>query len=75
MCRCLRNINALLQACDTLMIAAENVHHHPIAMAAAVAGKPTLCEKPLATTVADAQARWCAFAAAKVQLGTASGTL
>jgi predicted dehydrogenase len=65
------DLDALLQACDTLMIAAENAHHHAIVMAAAAVRKPTLCEKPLATTVADAHAMVQAFAAAQVQLGTA----
>lgn len=61
----------LLAVSDTLMIAAENVYHHPIALQAAAARIPTLCEKPLATTVADANAMVAAFAAAGVQLGTA----
>jgi predicted dehydrogenase len=61
----------LLAEIDTLFIASENVHHHGIALAAAAARIPTLCEKPLATTVADAQAMVDAFAAAGVQLGTA----
>lgn len=64
-------LETLLQACDTLLIAAENSHHHAIAMAAAAVNKPTLCEKPLATTVADARAMVQAFATANVQLGTA----
>ncbi len=61
----------LLAVCDTLMIAAENSQHHPIALHAAAAHIPTLCEKPLATTVADAQAMVDAFASADVALGTA----
>lgn len=65
------DLPALLSGSDTLMIAAENAYHHPIAMAAAAARVPTLCEKPLATTIADAAAMVAAFAAAGVQLGTA----
>lgn len=61
----------LLAEIDTLLIASENIHHHEIALAAAAANIPTLCEKPLATTVADAQAMVDAFAAAGVLLGTA----
>lgn len=65
------SLEALLADIDTLIIASENIHHHPIAMAAVAARIPTLCEKPLATTVADAQAMVDAFAAAGVLLGTA----
>jgi predicted dehydrogenase len=64
-------LSDLLAACDTLMIAAENTQHHPIALQAAAARIPTLCEKPLATTLADAQAMVDAFARAGVALGTA----
>ncbi len=64
-------IAALLATCDTLMIASENSYHHPYAMQAAAANIPTLCEKPLASNVADARAMVQAFASAGVQLGTA----
>lgn len=65
------SLDTLLGVCDTLMIAAENSYHHPFALQAATACIPTLCEKPLATTVAHAREMVDAFADAGVQLGTA----
>lgn len=56
---------------EGVIIAAENVRHRPLAEAAAAAGKWILCEKPLATTVADAKAMIAACRRAKVGLGTA----
>ena len=54
-----------VEVCDTLdralapevkfvYITSSNAAHHPLAMAAFDAGKAVLCEKPIATTVADA---------------------
>ena len=40
---------------DVVDVAAPNVLHAPIAIAAARAGKMVLCEKPMATSAADAQ--------------------
>jgi predicted dehydrogenase len=40
---------------DAVIICSENVHHKAMTIAAAEAGKHVLCEKPIATTVADAQ--------------------
>ena len=40
---------------DAVIIATPNVTHHPIALAAVLAGKHVLCEKPLALTHRDAQ--------------------
>jgi predicted dehydrogenase len=54
-----------------VIIAAENIKHRPLAEAAAAAGQWILCEKPLATTVADAKAIIAACKKAKVGLGTA----
>ncbi len=39
---------------DAVIITAENVKHHDYAVKAAEAGKHILCEKPIATTVEDA---------------------
>jgi predicted dehydrogenase len=41
---------------DGFVICAENTRHLPLLQAAVPAGKPIFCEKPFATTVADAQA-------------------
>ncbi len=42
-------------AVDAIYISSTNEKHHGQAMAAIAAGKHVLCEKPLATTVTDAQ--------------------
>lgn len=64
-------VPALLAEVDAVIICSENVHHAPLAIEAARAGKHILCEKPLATTVADAQAMIAAAREAGVQLMTA----
>lgn len=56
---------------DAVIIGSENVHHARHTIAAAKAGKHVLCEKPLATTVEDAQAMVDACDAAGVKLQTA----
>jgi len=56
---------------EGVIICAENIHHRKLVEAAAAAGKWILCEKPLATTVADAKAMIAACKKAKVGLGTA----
>lgn len=56
---------------DAVIITAENVKHRFLAEQAAAAGKWVLSEKPLATTVEDAQAMLDACAKAGVGLGTA----
>jgi predicted dehydrogenase len=43
----------LLDACDAVGITAETVQHAPLVETAAARGRHVLCEKPLATTVAD----------------------
>lgn len=43
-------------AVDAVYISSTNEKHHAQAMAALAAGKPVLCEKPLATRIADAAA-------------------
>ena len=50
------NCDALLEACDAVVICAENVHHRALTEQAARAKKHVLCEKPLATTPDDARA-------------------
>lgn len=42
-------------AVDAALIASTDATHAELAIACIEAGKPTLCEKPLATTVADAE--------------------
>jgi len=56
---------------DGVIICAENVKHRALVEAAAKAGKWILCEKPLATTVADAKAMIATCKRAGVGLGTA----
>jgi predicted dehydrogenase len=56
---------------DGVIVCTENVHHREVVEAAAAAGAYVLCEKPLATTVADAEAMVAACAAAGVGLMTA----
>jgi len=64
---------ALLDApgLDAVIICSENVHHRELTEKAAAAGKHVLCEKPLATTLADAEAMISTCKAAGVQLMTA----
>lgn len=56
---------------DAVIVCSENVKHRPMVEAAASAGRDVLCEKPLATTPADARAMIAACRRAKVLLGTA----
>jgi len=56
---------------DAVIICSENIKHRPMVEAAAKAGKWILCEKPLATTVADAKAMIATCKKAGVGLGTA----
>lgn len=56
---------------DAVLICSENSRHGELVGAAAAAGKSVLCEKPLATTVAEAQALVQMCAKAGVQLMTA----
>lgn len=54
-----------------VIICSETVRHRPLVEAAARAGAHILCEKPLATTLDDAQAMRAACQAAGVQFYTA----
>lgn len=56
---------------DAVVICSENVRHREMTVAAASAGKHVLCEKPLATTMEDAEAMIAACADAGVKLQTA----
>ncbi len=62
---------ALAMDIDCVVICSENVNHKPMTLAAAKAGKHVLCEKPLATTVEDAQEMIAACEEAGVKLMTA----
>ncbi len=53
---------------DAVVVASENSRHRDLVLRAAEAGAHVLCEKPLATTVADAEAMRDACAAAGVLL-------
>jgi predicted dehydrogenase len=61
----------LASGLDAVVICSENVKHREMVEAAARAGLWILCEKPLATTTADAAAMVEACREARVGLGTA----
>jgi len=61
----------LLDGVDAVVVAGVNRDHRALVEAAARAGCHVLCEKPLATTVADAQAIVAGCRAAGVRLMTA----
>lgn len=56
---------------DAVYVAAPNHAHRALVEAAAAAGKPVLCEKPMATNLADAEAMVAACARAGVRYATA----
>lgn len=62
---------ALLDAVDGVVIASTNVDHLELVERAAAAGVDVLCDKPLATTVADAEAIVAVCDRAGVRLMTA----
>ena len=58
----------LEQRLDGVVICAENTRHRPLVELAAGAGAYVLCEKPLATTLPDAEAAIAACRRAEVEL-------
>jgi predicted dehydrogenase len=56
---------------DAVVVCSENVRHRALVEMAASAGKHVLCEKPLATSIADGEAMIAACKQAGVQLMTA----
>ena len=64
-------LDGLLRASEAVVIVSTNVSHHRYTLAAAAARVHVLCEKPLATTIADAQAMIDACRVSGVQLGVA----
>ena len=60
------DVDALLQSCEAVVIAAPAKAHADLALRAIAAGKPCLVEKPFALSVADAQRVAEAAAARKV---------
>ncbi|MFZ4508402.1 MAG: Gfo/Idh/MocA family protein [Fimbriimonas sp.] len=52
----LGNLDALLEACDAVVVTSENRRHLALVEAAARAGKHILCEKPVVTSEDDAVA-------------------
>ncbi len=70
---CFGNLDEFLSCpgLDAVYIATPNHLHRPLTEAAARAGKAVLCEKPMATTLTDAEAMVKACRAAGVQYATA----
>ncbi len=65
------SVDALLAGVDALYVATPNHAHRALVEAAARAGVAVLCEKPMATTMTDAQAMVAACQAAGVLYATA----
>jgi predicted dehydrogenase len=65
------DLDKLLGACDAVIICAPNAHHRDLTLKAAQAARHVLCEKPLATSITDAQEMVRACSEAGVALGTA----
>ena len=61
-------IEDLLVSVDAVIVSGTNVQHRPFALAAAAAGKHALTEKPIATTLDDADAMIAAARSAQVNL-------
>ncbi len=60
----------LAEGLDGVIICSENIYHRPLTELAAPATRHILCEKPIATTVEDAQAMIdvCVQHSAKLQI-------
>jgi myo-inositol 2-dehydrogenase / D-chiro-inositol 1-dehydrogenase len=54
--RVAKNAAEVIESCDAVYITTPNTKHRDVAIAAAEAGKHVFCEKPMATSLADAQA-------------------
>lgn len=65
------NVSDLLDRCDAVAIASENIFHAELAIAAAKAGKHVICEKPLVTNEDDANAMRAAFDGSGLVFATA----
>lgn len=67
------NYPALLDdpAVQAVYVATPNDLHRPAVEAAAIAGKPVLCEKPMAATLADAEAMAVTIRSTGIPYGTA----
>lgn len=61
----------LLAGSDVVIVCSENARHHDDVMAALAQGCHVLCEKPMATTAADALDMWQAASGAGLVLGVA----
>lgn len=65
------NPTDLLARSDAVVVCSQNTRHHDDVMAALAQGCHVLCEKPMATTPADAVEMWRAADAAGLVLGIA----
>jgi predicted dehydrogenase len=65
------DVGELLNHCDAVAIASENIFHAELAVAAATAGKHVICEKPLVTNEDDANAMRAAFEGTGLVFATA----
>jgi len=54
--RAAQSAQEVIESCDAVYIATPNTRHTELAIAAAHAGKHIFCEKPMATSLAEAQA-------------------
>jgi predicted dehydrogenase len=63
-----RSLDELFEASDVVDVCTPTYLHREVVVAAAAAGRPAICEKPLARTVADGEAMIAACRAAGVPL-------